>query len=124
MKAYFLTNQYLSSIQHGIQSLHCLQEINNKYLDEHKVLTEWATNYKTVVILNGGCYAQMQAVVKLLEHDENELPWATFQEPSLGNVLTSIGIIVPEYIYGRERYDIGSFEYELYNLLRQSPTAK
>ncbi len=53
MRGYFLTNMYLSSIQHGIQAAHCLQEINNNF-PGNEILTDWAENHKTMYVLNGG----------------------------------------------------------------------
>jgi|688.fasta_scaffold330350_3 hypothetical protein len=124
MRAYFLTNMYLSSIQHGIQSLHALQEINNKYGTTNELLVDWAENHKTAIVLNGGTSEQMANIVNLLNNETNEYPWAIFNEPSIDNALTSIGIIVPDTIYGRERSDFGTFEYELSQLLRNRGFAR
>ena len=61
MRAYFFTNRYLSSIQHGIQTAHCVAELFVKY--NHEVfsntvqdgqLYSWAENDKTIIVLNGG----------------------------------------------------------------------
>ena len=111
MRAYFFTNMYLSSIQNGIQSAHCLQEINNEYPD-NEVLKEWATKHKTMYVLNGGTSEQMNGIVTFLTHKLNTLPWAIFKEPSLDNALTCIGIIVPEEIYNRPDNDLYLFSYE------------
>lgn len=115
---------YLSSIQHGIQSLHCLQEINNKYQNENRYLTDWAEHYKTAIVLNGGTSEQMTAIKQLLEHSSNEFPWGYFNEPSINNALTCVGIILPEYIYSKERSDIGSFEFEISLLARSKHFAR
>ena len=124
MRAYFFTNAYLSSIQHGIQALHCLQEINNTYQNENRYLSEWAETHKTAIILNGGTSDQMAAIKKLLENPTNEFPWGYFKEPSINNTLTCVGIILPEYIYATERYDVGSIEYELSQLTRTKRFAR
>ena len=116
---------YLSSIQHGIQALHCLQEINNSY-PKHQMLDEWANEHKTVYVLNGGTSFEMNDLVHFFKHESNTLPWAVFHEPSLDNSLTCIGIIVPDDIYNRPDkgwYDI-SFEGELSRLLRSKRFAK
>jgi hypothetical protein len=115
---------YLSSIQHGIQSLHCLQEMNNTYQNENPSLTDWAENHKTAIVLNGGTSEQMLAIKHLMEHQSNAFPWGYFNEPSLDNALTCVGIILPEYIYARERSDIGSFEYEISQLVRSKHFAR
>ena len=123
MRAYFLTNMYLSSIQHGIQAAHCLQEINTKYkggTDQALTLFDWAEDHKTMYVLNGGTSEQMHEILNFFRHESNNLPWHYFHEPSLDNALTCIGIIVPEEIYNRPDkgwYDL-TFEGELSQLLR------
>ena len=124
MRGYFLTNMYLSSIQHGIQAAHCLQEINNQFPD-NAILKDWAENHKTMYVLNGGTSEQMHGMMYLFKHKSNTLPWATFSEPSLDNALTCIGIIVPEYIYDRtEDWSPWSFENELSDLLKSKRFAR
>ena len=120
MRAYFLTNMYLSSIQHGIQAAHCLQEINNKYqdpTDEHLQLLEWATDHKTIIVLNGGTSEYMDYLLQLFNHKSNNFPWAYFNEPSIHNALTCIGIIVPDSVYEFRRSEYGTFQHELSELL-------
>lgn len=124
-RAYFLTNMYLSSIQHGIQSAHCLQEINNCYPAD-PILSDWALNHKTMYVLNGGTSEQMHEMIKFFRNPSNLLPWSTFKEPSLDDALTCIGIIVPEDIYDRPDkgwYDM-SFEGELARLLKSKRFAR
>ena len=123
MRAYFLTNMYLSSIQNGIQALHCLQEMNNSYPDNH-MLTDWATNHKTTFVQNGGTSQQMTNILKLFDHDNNPYPWSYFRESSLDDTLTCVGIIVPVSIYGTRRSDYGSFDHELSELLSSKRFAK
>ena len=125
MRAYFLTNMYLSSIQNGIQSAHCLQEINNCYPD-NPALSDWALNHKTMYVLNGGTSEQMHELLKFFKHSSNTLPWSSFTEPSLDNALTCIGIIVPEEIYNRpdKGWSDLTFEGELSQLLRSKRFAK
>jgi hypothetical protein len=124
MRGYFITNMYLSSIQHGIQAAHCLQEINNNF-PGNEILTVWAENHKTMYVLNGGTSEQMHGLLWLFKHSSNNLPWATFNEPSLDNALTCIGIIVPDYIYDRpEDNKPFSFEQELSSLLKSKRFAR
>ena len=125
MRAYFLTNMYLSPIQHGIQAAHCLQEINNNF-PKNKILKDWAENHKTMYVLNGGTSEQMREMFYLFEHKSNNLPWATFYEPSLDNALTCIGIIVPETVYNpsEEEWKPWSFETELSQLLKSKRFAR
>lgn len=127
MRAYFLTNMYLSSIQHGIQSGHCLQEINNKYkiggTDQALTLFDWAENHKTWYVLNGGTSEQMQHILQFFKWESNPYPWAYFKEPSLDDALTCVGIIVPESLYTKE-HDFGTFDFELQTLLKSKRFAK
>ena len=59
-RAYYFGNMYLSSIQQGIQGLHCTSEMYLKYMgstlsvEPRQSLVEWGRTYKTVVLLNGG----------------------------------------------------------------------
>lgn len=107
MRAYFFTNFYLSQIQHGIQSCHVMHEMFRKYNDdrtlfnkEHQqLLHDWADNHKTIIVKNGGDTETMHNIKELCE--KMYLPWAYFNEPSLDNALTCIGVIVPEEYYDK-----------------------
>jgi len=67
----------------------------------------------------------MHGLLWLFKHSSNNLPWATFNEPSLDNALTCIGIIVPDYIYDRpEDNKPFSFEQELSTLLKSKRFAR
>lgn len=127
MRAYFLTNMYLSSIHHGIQAGHCLQEINNKYYlypsDERQILIDWAHEHKTWYVLNGGTSEQMKQLLDLFKWESNPYPWSYFNEPSIDNALTCVGIIVPETVYSKE-HQFGSFDFELSTVLKSRRFAK
>lgn len=104
MRAYFFVNRYLSSIQQGIQSLHCTHELFVKYnhpvlskSNEKNMLFEWAENDQTVIILNGGTNEDLITINNLIVN--LPVPNANFHEPALGNILTCVGCIVPEYYY-------------------------
>ena len=110
MRAYFWGNMYMSSIQQGIQSLHCLSEMYVKYLvDEaqneddprQSCLLDWARDYKTVVILNAGEMSALGAVEFLMSAEDNPYPWASWRESpeSLNGTLTNVGVILPERMY-------------------------
>lgn len=100
MRFYTFTNMYLSPIQCGIQSAHCLAEIYLKYKDNliDGPLDEWALDHKTIIVLNGGTDENLHELRRLFEKDSC-FPWAYFREPALGNTLTCVGIIVPMFIY-------------------------
>jgi len=127
MRAYFFTNMYLSSIQHGIQSLHCLQEMNNKYTgndSQSTALAAWASEYKTAIVLNGGTSDQVSSILKLFQNSANTFAWGYFREPSMENMLTCVGIIVPDTMYTYDRNDYGTIENEIATLLRTKRFAK
>lgn len=105
MRAYFFGNMYLSSIQQGIQSAHVVHQMFVSD-PENEMLWEWATNHKTMVLLNGGFGENLHNFRHLFSSSANPYPWAGFfEEPAaLDGALTSVGIIVPEKVYETVRY--------------------
>ena len=114
MRAYFWGNLYLSSIQQGIQSLHCLNEMYIKYdghldhthddvcaCDQYQMLRDWGENHKTVVILNAGEMSALDKVEELMSLADNPYPWTSWRESpeSLNGALTNVGVILPERMY-------------------------
>lgn len=107
MRFYGFGNYYLSSLQQGLQSAHAVGELFVKY-DQHSeqntMVFDWAKEHKTMVLLNGGNSADLEAIhqnFEILEDLGMTLPFAKFHEDdvSLNNALTYVGIIVPEKIY-------------------------
>ena len=124
MRAYFLGNFYLSSIQQGIQAAHCMVELFTKYpapnddfeSEESKeictVLWDWAQDHKTMILLNGGNSTELYGIRYHFEQEENPYPFAMFEESvdALSGAVTCVGIILPEKIYTAAeeiRNDIG-----------------
>lgn len=112
MRAYFFGNMYLSSIQQGIQAAHAVHEMfvrfpernnqgDNNIKFDGDFLWEWATEHKTMILLNGGYAATIQELVDFFNDGTNPYPWADFheEEASLNGALTTVGIILPEKIY-------------------------
>lgn len=104
MRAYFFGNMYLSSIQQGIQAAHCLAEIyETTRMDQDKTLMvkDWATNHKTMILLNAGYSEEIRSIYQFLFYKDNPYPFARFRESTeaLDNALTCAGIILPEKIY-------------------------
>lgn len=96
---------YISPIQHGIQTAHCIAEMFVKYSSfksktQIDAVYEWATGHKTVFILNGGTGEDLREALSVIYGGEqpngNSYPHAAFQEPSIDNALTCIGVILPE----------------------------
>lgn len=110
MRAYFWGNMYLSAIQQGIQSLHCLSEMYVKYtsmqggVDQttaNSDLFEWAKNHKTVVVLNAGESVSLAQIRTEFQTGDPDFAWAHWNESSeaLHGALTSVGVILPERVY-------------------------
>jgi len=104
-RAYFFGNMYLSSIQQGIQALHCTAEMFIKYADQNEPnyysLREWASISKTTVLLNAGYGDEIRDLIVLFSDPDCDYPWAEFYEEkaSLDGALTCVGIILPGFIY-------------------------
>lgn len=136
MRFYALGNQYLSSIQQGIQAFHCLGEMVSDRGAENAIVDEWLHNHKTLVCLNGGNNSKLWEMYDFLNSRNNPYPFAIFHEDnaSLGGLLTCVGIIVPEKIYAADEFDLQGFpmdspkltpyEIELATRLKKMPTAR
>jgi hypothetical protein len=104
MRCYHLNNMYMSSIQQGIQSAHAQMELFVKYQQTTKqksMLCDWATNHKTMIVLNGGFMSDMIDAYTFLDSDKNPYPYTKFHESeeALGGILTNIAIVLPEKSY-------------------------
>jgi len=110
LRAYFFTNYYLSSIQQGIQTAHCVAEMFAKYPHGDRddcaatpTLFQWAGVDKTIVVLNGGNSQDLRDLRGTIHTLATKmyLPFAHFaeDEASLNNAVTCVGIIIPEEIY-------------------------
>ncbi len=111
MRAYFFGNMYLSSIQQGIQAAHVVAEMFVKYGNMPStgpegnqgwnILNHWASEHKTMVLLNAGYSDEIRSLIQFFETVDNPLPWAYFNEgqDALDGALTCVGIIIPEEFY-------------------------
>lgn len=107
----FVNALYLKEIQLGIQTAHVVSELYSKYYfgsDSNKfpsiLLDIWGKQDKTIIVLNGGNVKGLKKINDFLVEEDKKgffLPYATFSEDdeSLGGILTSVGVIVPEDIY-------------------------
>jgi hypothetical protein len=123
LRMYGLTPYQLSGIQIGIQFGHAVVEYGQKmkYLGEHNQslniqYNDWADNWKTFIILNGGVsnhsvnrysdtedfFGSMEKNLKLLE--DNGVEIGTFYEPDLNDMLSGIVFIVDERIFNKKDY--------------------
>jgi hypothetical protein len=105
LRAYYFGNMYLSSIQQGIQAAHVTAEMFTKFPtqvgDRAKMLHSWANDHKTMILLNAGYGSEIRELMKMFVDAANPFPYAAFweSEEALDGALTSIGIILPEYIW-------------------------
>ena len=109
-RLYCLTNSYLSSLQKGLQTAHVVSEIYScatELPDEKKIFNQWVEQDRTIIILDGGNCASLEAFEHFLTTSECDWPWASFREDdqSLNGAITAVGVIVPESVYqqGGER---------------------
>jgi hypothetical protein len=127
MRGYFLTNMYLSPIQHGIQSAHCIHDMFIKYQEysdasyngsnmqkAYEVLIEWASNHKTMIVLNGGTGDDLREALRVFTLNSVGYPYDVFNEPSIDNALTCVGIILPE-TFSFELVDVEDTRYDSYD---------
>ncbi len=111
---YGLVPYNISPIQQGIQFGHAVVEYGLKFGASFDY-QEWARDWKTFIILNGGTtntnfsmedglpLGSMNRHLLTL-HDEMNVRFATFHEPDLGNQLTAITFIVDERIFNKTKY--------------------
>lgn len=117
MRCYHLNNFYCQNIMAGIQSAHAQHELAMKYMGDAIVKSphfepakegyiEWATNHKTIIVLNAGMQVDLQSWIdKLSSNSFHAFAWAPFFEDkdALNGALTNIALVLPERIYGYAR---------------------
>jgi len=115
----------ISPIQQGIQFGHAVVEysLSNKSL-YHKYI-KWATEDKTFIILNGGTTNNTEGsfgTMNMLEIDLNvwKIPYASFNEPDLGDQLTALVFLVDERVWNYEKYPDHALEKQ--GRIKLSPT--
>jgi hypothetical protein len=121
LRMYGLVPYNISPIQQAIQFGHAVVEYGQKmkYLGEHTQslniqYNDWADNWKTFIILNGGTTNHRsnikdglpfgslnQHVLTLMD---NGVDFAQFNEPDLGDQLTAVVFIVDERVFNKRKY--------------------
>jgi hypothetical protein len=114
LRMFGLVPYNVSEIQKGIQFGHSVVEYGQvaKYCGDPKLLelyNDWADNWKTVILLNGGTTnLNIKNLGSLNQHlntlHEIGVDVATFNEPDLGDQLSAICFIVDERVFNREDY--------------------
>jgi hypothetical protein len=124
LRMYGLVPFNISSIQQAIQFGHAIveygqkikmpQSLNKMSLNAPCIYDDWADNWKTFIILNGGTTNHRTNIADglpfgslnqhLLTLLENNIDFAQFKEPDLGDQLTAIVFIVDERVFNRKKY--------------------
>lgn len=108
-RMYFLVLYNISPIQQGIQALHSAIEYSN-LLSKKEEYQKWATEDKTVIILNGGTTSTMEKHFDSLA--EIGINVVGFKEPDLNDSLTSLAFLVDERVWNKVKYpDLAKQDY-------------
>ena len=109
LRMYGLVPYNISEIQKGIQFGHGVVEYAQDHYNDPDY-QEWASKYKTFIILNGGTSNHVSDIYggSMESHAgtllENGIKISTFNEPDLNDMLSSILFIVDERVFNREKY--------------------
>jgi hypothetical protein len=116
LRMYGLVMYNISPIQQGIQFGHAVVEYAQKWFNDPHY-QDWAQNWKTFIILNGGTSNHTKnRYITDVEHEFGTMEqhsvdldvhgWknATFFEPDLNDSLSAIVFLVDERVFNREAY--------------------
>ena len=121
LRMYGLVPYNISPIQQAIQFGHAVVEYGQKMkklpfndIEVTKKYDDWADNWKTFIILNGGTTNHKTSLEDglpfgslnnhLLTLLDNGIEFAQFNEPDLGDQLTAVVFIVDERVFNRKKY--------------------
>jgi hypothetical protein len=121
LRMYGLVPYNISPIQQAIQFGHAVVEYGQKMkklpfndIEVTKKYDDWADNWKTFIILNGGTTNHKTSLEDglpfgslnnhLLTLMDNNVEFASFNEPDLGDQLTAVVFIVDERVFNRKKY--------------------
>ena len=113
LRMYGLVPYNISPIQQAIQFGHAVVEYGQKFKNDD-IYNNWADNWKTFIILNGGTTNHKTSLEDglpfgslnnhLLTLMDNGIEFAQFNEPDLGDQLTAVVFIVDERVFNRRKY--------------------
>ena len=107
-RMYCLAERHLSSIQKAIQSAHAVVEYSLKYGDTFDY-KKWAEVDKTLIVLDGGCVPDLSEHTEILS--QFNYPFAVFNEPDLGDILTCVCFIADDRIYDYKNWGVSYDDY-------------
>ena len=113
-RMYGLVPYNISPIQQGIQFGHAVVEYSIGRYGSHDDYEQWAKEDKTFIILDGGTTNDNEERLGSLNKSVRRLediciPYATFNEPDLGDQLTAVVFLVDDRVWDKEKYP----EYDL-----------
>ncbi len=131
-RMYGLCLYSISPIQAGIQFLHSTVEYANLYFNNSEY-QDWAHNWKTVILLNGGTSITLEKYVEILKSED--IQYADFHEPDLNNSITAISFLLDSESFDKEneplflrkhfmKYDINDFRLMLSEIQNLDETDK
>lgn len=98
---YSLCLRQLSAMDKGIQTAHAIVEYGNMFRNDDDY-QQWALTDKTLILLNGGTEPDLNTFVdELVEH---KVKFATFTEPDLNGLITSIVFLADERVWDFKSY--------------------
>jgi hypothetical protein len=123
LRMYGIVPYNISAIQQAIQFGHATVEYGQMVKREKTdvLYNDWADNWKTFIILNGGTsnhsqnrYHEGEFTGSMEGHlitlNEIGIPNATFYEPDLNDMLSAVVFIVDERVFNRKKYlDLGDW---------------
>ena len=106
---YGLVPYNISPIQQGIQFGHAVVEYSIGRYGSHDDYEQWAKEDKTFIILDGGTTNDNEERLGSLNKSVRRLediciPYATFNEPDLGDQLTAVVFLVDDRVWDKEKY--------------------
>jgi hypothetical protein len=114
LRMYGFVNYQLTGIQKGIQFGHAVVKFGQKIknsgdLELIEKWNDWADNWQTFIILDGGTTNLDSTNLGTLnqyfkEIEEREIPCQDFKEPDLGNQMTSFVFLADERVFNRKKY--------------------
>jgi hypothetical protein len=112
LRMYGLVPYNISPIQQAIQFGHAVVEYGQKFKND--TYNDWADNWKTFIILNGGTTNHKTSLEDglpfgslnnhLLTLMDNGIEFDQFNEPDLGDQLTAVVFIVDERVFNKKKY--------------------
>lgn len=102
-RMYVLVPYNLSEIQKGIQAAHAIAEYSELMYGENDYRAtedlpkyiDWAENWKTIIVLNGGTTGNNSTMEKYtIDLEKLDVYFSIFREPDLNDAMTAVAFVV------------------------------